>query len=78
MARTYHAGEGGKRGVEAPVEKNGPEPAPLYAAVPMHVMVMVHVVQMMAEQMAMAPMRPECARRHQDQQQRTKYKLLHG
>jgi hypothetical protein len=50
----------------------------LYAAVPMHVMVMVHVVQMMAEQMAMAPMRPECARRHQDQQQRTKYKLLHG
>jgi hypothetical protein len=44
----------------------------------MHVMVMVHVVQMMAEQVAMAPMRPECARRHQHQQQRTKYKLLHG
>jgi len=43
----------------------------------MRVMVMaqMHVVSKM---MAMAPLRPECARRHQRQQQRAKYKLLHG
>jgi hypothetical protein len=68
MARTYHAGEGGKRGAAAPAAASDGSRRGLNAVVPMRVVVMAQMVRVMPEMMAMAPLRPECARGHQHQQ----------